>query len=46
MKLVTAIIQPQMLAEVIDAVVATGARGLTVDSAPRVRTGEHDDDAL
>jgi nitrogen regulatory protein PII len=29
MKLVTAIIQPQMLAEVIDAVVASGARGLT-----------------
>ena len=29
MKLVTAIIRPQMLAEVIDAVVARGARGLT-----------------
>lgn len=29
MKLVTAIIQPQMLAEVIDVVVARGARGLT-----------------
>jgi nitrogen regulatory protein PII len=29
MKLITAIVQPQKLAEIIDAVVASGARGLT-----------------